>query len=76
MIRVRTALAKPGFNLIPLLPEILDASMRPPFKMQPGSGNRIPVATARHLGATPVTSDAPLLMLAKEDNSKAHNAER
>lgn len=61
----REALAKPGVNFTPLSPEIAVASSSLPFDMHADPADRILVATARHLGATLVTADGPLLDLAR-----------
>jgi PIN domain nuclease of toxin-antitoxin system len=63
---VRNALAIPGLTLVPLEPEIAVASTRLPFEMHPDPADRILVATARHLGATLVTADRPLLEFARQ----------
>jgi PIN domain nuclease of toxin-antitoxin system len=73
---VSAALALPGVHLVPLEPEIAVASTRLPFEMHADPADRILVATARHLGATLVTADQPLLGLARKGNFKALNAER
>lgn len=71
---VSTALSLPGVHLVPLEPEIAVASTRLPFGMHPDPADRILVATARHLGATLVTADQPLINLAKKGHFKALNA--
>ena len=63
---IREALAKPGVKLVPLSPEIAVASTHLPFEMHADPADRILVATARHLGATLVTADGPLLDLARQ----------
>lgn len=73
---VRTALTRQGVRLIPLEPEIAVSSTRLPFEMHPDPGDRILVATARHLGATLVTADRALLDLAHEKHFVAMNAAR
>jgi PIN domain nuclease of toxin-antitoxin system len=74
MVWVRNALSKPGVSLIPLEPEIAVASARLPFEMHSDPADRILVATARHLGATLVTSDGLLLDLAKRGYFRAMDA--
>ncbi len=71
---VRDALALPGIQLAPLSPEISVGSNHLPFGMHPDPADRILVATARHLGATLVTADQPLLNLGKKGHFKALNA--
>ena len=71
---IREALATPGLQLVPLEPEIAVASTRLPFEMHPDPADRILVATARHLGATLVTADQPLLALAKKGHFRALDA--
>jgi PIN domain nuclease of toxin-antitoxin system len=71
---ITAALSLPGIRLAPLEPEIAVASTRLPFEMHPDPADRILVATARQLGATLVTADKSLLVLAKKRNFKALNA--
>ena len=59
-------LAVSGLRLIPPEPEIAVASTRLPFETHADTADRILVATARHLGATLVTADDPLLELARQ----------
>lgn len=72
---IRTALAKPGVQLAPLAPEIAVASTCLPWEMHADPADRILVATARHLGATLVTADGPLLEFAKQGHFVAMDAE-
>lgn len=74
MVWMRSALSKPGINLVPLEPEIAVASTRLPFEMHPDPADRILVATARHLGATLVTADRALLDLAKKGHFRGLDA--
>jgi PIN domain nuclease of toxin-antitoxin system len=74
MIWVRSALSKPGVNLISLEPEIAVVSTRLPFDIHADPADRILVATARHLGATLVTADKALLDLAKKGHFRAMDA--
>jgi len=73
---VSAALATPGVALIALEPEIAVASTRLPFEMHPDPADRILVATTRHLGATLVTADRALLVLAKKRHFRAIDAEK
>jgi PIN domain nuclease of toxin-antitoxin system len=75
LIWIRDAVALPGVTLVPLSPEIAVASTRPPFEMHADPADRILVATARHLGATLVTADGPLLDFAKQGHFVAMDAE-
>jgi PIN domain nuclease of toxin-antitoxin system len=63
---VSAALSLPGVHLVGLEPEIAVASAGLPFDMHADPADRILVATARHLGATLVTADKPLLDLGKK----------
>jgi len=74
MIWVRSALSKPGVNLVPLEPVIAVASTRLPFEMHPDPADRILVATTRNLGASLVTADKVLLELAKKGYFRAMDA--
>jgi len=71
---IRTALAKPGVQLVPLEPEIAVASTRLPFEMHADPADRILVATTRHQGATLVTADEALLGLARQGHFAAMDA--
>lgn len=71
---VRDAISLPGVRLVPLDPEIAIASTRLPFEMHADPADRILVATARHLGATLVTADGPLLALARQGHFRAFDA--
>jgi PIN domain nuclease of toxin-antitoxin system len=72
---ISAALAKPGVQLAPLDPEVAVASTRLPFEMHADPADRILVATARHLGATLVTADRPLMELSVKGYFRAVNAE-
>ncbi|HEY1805215.1 MAG TPA: type II toxin-antitoxin system VapC family toxin [Terracidiphilus sp.] len=74
MVWLNEAMAKPGLKLVELEPEIAVASTRLPFEMHPDPADRILVATVRHLGATLVTADKPLLELAKKGYFRALDA--
>ena len=71
---LRNALANPGLHVAPLEPDIAVASTRLPFDMHADPADRILVATARHLGATFVTTDKALLDLAKKGYFRAIDA--
>lgn len=58
---VDRALGLQGIRLAPLSPRVAVDSTRLPFEIHPDPADRILVATARHLGATLVTSDRLLL---------------
>lgn len=75
MAWVREALSMPGVTLVPLNPEIAVSSTRLPFEMHPDPADRIIVATARQTGATLVTADRALLVLAEAGNFRAMDAE-
>jgi PIN domain nuclease of toxin-antitoxin system len=72
---VNEAVTKPGVTLVPLEPEIAVASTRFQFDMHGDPADRILVATARHLKATLVTADRPLLALAAKGHFRAIDAE-
>jgi PIN domain nuclease of toxin-antitoxin system len=63
---IHAALDVPGVRLAPLSAEIAVASTRLPWEMHADPADRILVATARHLGATLVTADRPLLEFARQ----------
>jgi PIN domain nuclease of toxin-antitoxin system len=71
---VRDALSLPGVRLAPLSPEIAVESTRLPFEIHPDPADRILVATARHVGATLVTADGPLLEIARHGHFLAIDA--
>jgi PIN domain nuclease of toxin-antitoxin system len=73
---LRDALAHPGLQVAPLEPAIGVASTRLPFDIHADPADRIIVATARHLGATLVTADQMLLVLAKQGHLRALNASK
>ena len=73
---VRGVLSLPGMHLVPLAPEIAVASTCLPFEMHADPADRIIVATARHLGATLVTADQPLLDLSTRGHFRAIDAGR
>jgi PIN domain nuclease of toxin-antitoxin system len=58
---LETALALPGIELYPLLPQIAVASTRLPGEIHNDPADRILVATARHIGAVLITADQLLL---------------
>jgi PIN domain nuclease of toxin-antitoxin system len=70
------ALANPGLHVAPLEPEIAVASTRLPFDIHADPADRILVATARHLGATLVTTDQALLELSKKGHFRGMDASR
>jgi PIN domain nuclease of toxin-antitoxin system len=67
---MEVALALPGIRLQPLSPAIAIASTRLPWEVHPDPADRILLATARHLGATLVTSDRLLLDYAAQGHVK------
>jgi len=71
---VHHTLEVPGVELSALEPQIAVASTRLPFEIHADPADRILVATARHLGATLVTADGPLLELARQGHFLAIDA--
>jgi PIN domain nuclease of toxin-antitoxin system len=66
LLWIQDALSLPGIKLAPLEPEIAVECTRLPWEAHGDPADRILVATARHLGATLVTADGPLLEFAKQ----------
>jgi PIN domain nuclease of toxin-antitoxin system len=58
---LEAALSLPGIRLEPLSPSIAVASTRLPWEAHLDPADRIMIATARHLDATPVTADRQIL---------------
>ena len=73
---MKRALKLPGLQQASLDLTIILDSHRLPGKFHSDPADQIIVATARHLKATLVTADQPILRYAKLDYLKAMNAER
>ena len=71
---MRSALSRPGIELVPLSQEISVGCNNLPFEMHADPADRILAETARHLGATLVTADGALLVIARQGNFMAMDA--
>ena len=71
---LRIAMSMPGVRMAPLSVDVSVASTRLPRDFHSDPAHRIIVATARHLGATLVTEDKPILDYSKAGHVKTHRA--
>jgi PIN domain nuclease of toxin-antitoxin system len=71
---IEEALRKPGISVAPLTPEIVIESVHLPGELHGDPADRMLVATARVLGATLLTKDAPLLRYSRQRHVRALEA--
>jgi PIN domain nuclease of toxin-antitoxin system len=71
---IEEALSKPGISVAPLTPEIVIESVHLPGELHGDPADRMLVATARVLGATLLTKDAPLLRYSRQRHVRALEA--
>jgi PIN domain nuclease of toxin-antitoxin system len=71
---IEAALSKPGISVAPLTPEIVIESVHLPGELHGDPADLMLVATARVMGATLLTKDAPLLRYARQRHVRALEA--